>query len=895
MIEAANYEKVKKIFSAALELAPDERPAFLNENCQDENLRREVESLLAARAEAGKFLDDVSAVKIVQSAINKNDKLIGQAIGKYTVRREIGRGGMGVVFLATRAAGDFQKKVAVKIIRRGASSDETLRRFRQERRILAALEHPNIARLIDGGATDDDMPYLIMEYVEGVPIDEFCRRNDLSTEEKLKLFQKICRAVAHAHRNLTIHRDLKASNILVTEDGEPKLLDFGIAKLFSNEPGETNEETQTNFRALTPEYASPEQFRGEKLTTATDVYSLGVILYELLTGNRPFTTSGKTYAEVLQMVSESKPTRPSAVQSSKFKVQSSKFESGGQKTKDKVKKTNPKLNSDLDNIVLKSLAKEPERRYLSVEQFSEDIERFLKGLPVAARADTFFYRAEKFVRRNRFGVSIAAAAFLLLITGITIIVYEYRAAEIERAKAERRAENLRKLSGSFAVELHGAILNLPGSLPARKLLLTRAVEQLDALAEESDGDPTLRDELAAAYYNLGELPAISIADAEQSYKKALAIYENLAAADSENVRYRTQLAKGYGKLADLQKVRGDLTGAISYLRKKAEILKTVAADLSPDESMEDLFDSYYDLAANTYTLGEARKSLESVNSAIEVSNELVRRAPENEDYKRLKFSLNSVTAADLAFLGNYQEAIEKLRESIKESGEQAAKHPNDVRFQYELWAFNRRLGVILEQNGEFEAAFDALQTALDLMENLRNESPDDTGYQRNTAYSNLTLAQFLLRRNKAEKAISFLRRARELSEKLIAADAERGESIQDLAEIYQGLGNALLALANRTEAINYFRQSSRFYEKILERDPQDAILRRNYAEFLKQFGGALSKGANSEERDQANSFLTRSLQIWQDLQSKNELSYADANQPEEAARILAQTEDVAAK
>lgn len=870
-----NSQKFKEIFNNALDIPPDQRTEFLAEECAgDDALFQKIQSLLNADSEA----ENKSFLKRPAFAIDAEnlfvnyaeDSRIDQIVGGYKIVKKIGEGGMGAVYLATRADGQFERSVAVKLVKRGMDTEAILRRFRRERQILAGLEHPYIARLLDAGMTADDLPFFIMELVEGTPIDEYCRENALPLNETLKLFRKVCQTIAYAHQNLIVHRDLKPSNILVTKTGEPKLLDFGIAKLTTQDASE-NPETVAELQALTPEYASPEQIRGEKLTTATDVYSLGVILYELLTENRPYKFRTRRADEIARVICEQTPMKPSNVILNRSPDTDSKF-----------KITNPKaLRGDLDNIVLKSLQKDASRRYKSVEQFGEDIYKHLENLPVVARRDTFKYRATKFFERNKIGVSVVVFVFLLLVGGIFAVWRQARIAETERARAERRAENLRKLSGSFAVELHDAILNLPGSLPARHLLLTRAVEQLDALAADSDGNVDLQYELAAAYYNLGELPAISLSNAERNYRKALSFYENLAAAESANPHYRIQVAKVYGRIANVQKMRGDLSGAVSYNTQRIKILSSIAGYDSSIEILENLSDAYYELALNIYFLGKAQESLENIHASLKIGGKLIELEPDNEEYKHQQFVKNSLIAANLEYLGNYREAIEALRESINESAQLIKSNPNDVRYNYELWTYHRRLGVILEQNGENQAAADVLRYALELIESLLEKSPDDTGYQRNAAFSNVTLGRFLIRRREFEKAIPYLRRARDLSEKLISADSERGESFRDLAAAFQGLGNASLAFEKHAEAANSFRQAQSIYKKIIERNAQDVLLKRDYAEFLAEYGDFLindapERGSSGEGR----TLKEQSLKIRLDLKNSGSLSYADAKQTE---------------
>lgn len=320
------WAKVKEIFGAAVELPREEREKFIKDNCgADETLLFEVRSLLEAEIKAGEFIESPAFSPLTELVTERRKpSRVGQIVGAYKLEKEIGRGGMGAVYLASRADREFQKQVAVKLIKRGLDTDEIIRRFRHERQILATLDHPNITRLIDGGATGDSLPFLVMDYVEGKPLTKYADEKHLTIEERLQLFLEICSAVQYAHRNLIVHRDLKPSNIIVTKEGVPKLLDFGIAKLVAPSAEETETlGTQTEFRALTPEYASPEQVKGQTVTTAADIYSLGVVLYELLTGERPFRVKSKSAEEISKIITESEPPKPSSVLSLKSRVQSS--------------------------------------------------------------------------------------------------------------------------------------------------------------------------------------------------------------------------------------------------------------------------------------------------------------------------------------------------------------------------------------------------------------------------------------------------------------------------------------------------------------------------------------------------------------------------------------------
>ncbi len=535
------WQKVKGVFEAALELDGATRASFLNQACEtDASLRTEVESLLAAH-------DDASSQFF--APIITTDPMLGRHVGTYRILRRIGAGGMGAVYLASRDDDQFRRLAAVKAIRPDLLDDHTRRRFENERHTLAALEHPNIVKLLDGGTTDDGIPYLIMDYVEGQPIDRYCRDSGLTLRERLALFRPLCAAVHYAHQNLVVHRDLKPANILVSPQGVPKLLDFGIAKLLRPAyAAATVGFTRTEAQPMTPEFASPEQILGQPITTASDVYALGVLLYVLLTDAHPFHEESKSSHQMERAICEGEAKKPSDAAPPAWTRQ---------------------LKGDLDLIILTAMRKEPQRRYASAEHLSEDLRRFLSGEPLAARGDTILYRAQKFVIRHKAAVTATAiAAALLVALGIND--------HSNRLKAERRFQDLRSFANFAIQDLDKAMRD--GLTPARKSLTVRALAYLDGLAREAKGDTALQLELVAGYLKVadvqGNLFVANVGEqaaANESAQKAFAIAQEVYRRDSVSAPARAALARSREKLGDLLGPSGNRTEALDHYRQALEL------------------------------------------------------------------------------------------------------------------------------------------------------------------------------------------------------------------------------------------------------------------------------------------------------------------------------------
>jgi len=555
-----SIQQIEAIFHEALAAPLEMRGQLIETRCQgDLALIDEVSSLL----EACEAEEHLTTSRRKEPETGREATCEFKQIGPFLLDRLLGRGGMGAVYLAHRADGQFEHKVAIKLIDLPLATDLFRERFRQERQILAGLQHPFIARLLDGGVTPDGDLYLVMEYVDGVPIHRFCEKQRLSVPQRLALFMRVCEAVQFAHQHFVVHRDLKPDNILVAEDGTPRLLDFGTAKLLTPSLATSGSQlTREGFQSFTPQYASPEQVLGNSITTASDTYALGVLLYLLLTGTLPYELKELTTAEMLRVICEQPPRRPTQAADS-----------------------NRRLDSDLEAILQKALRKEPQARYLTAEQLASDLRAYLDGQPVAARRGTLRYRAGKFIRRRRFSLAAAALLAASLVAGVAGVLWQSRVANQERRKAEARSADLRQLSNSLLSELDEAIKQLPGSTGVQKLLVTRVLEHLDRMARDAQGDRQTQLDLVDAYTRLGNIQGNAYdqnlgdpAGAFVSLDKALAIAGPLAASHSKDREVIRALALVEQSRSEILWQTGKTPAAVPVMREALKSFDALAAD-----------------------------------------------------------------------------------------------------------------------------------------------------------------------------------------------------------------------------------------------------------------------------------------------------------------------------
>lgn len=730
-----NWDKIKELFQQAAELASEERKDFLNRECAgDSALQNEVESLLESFNKTENFLETPHLKTLDLIIQDDSNALLGKRVGNYQIEKKIGDGGMAVIYSAVRIDDQFKKNVAVKFIKRGMDTDEIIKRFRTEQQALASLEHPNIARIIDGGTTENGLPYFVMELIEGVPIHEYCNINKLSTTERLKLFQRVCSAVEYAHRNLIVHRDIKMSNILVTSEGEPKLLDFGIAKLLDHS-SEKTQFTRTGMRLMTLEYASPEQLQGGQITTATDIYSLGIVLFELLTDHKPFKFKNSSPAEIENVICNIIPKKPSTVineihntllkDGEKITISPETVSTSRRENFQKIKK---RLNGDIDNIVLKAIKKEPERRYSSVEQLSEDIRKYFAGLPITAQKDSALYRAKKFFERHRTGSIASVIILLLLVAGSIGIIHQADIANKERDKAKIEEAKALKIN-SFLQE----IFSSPDPSKEGKDIkvvnvLENAVKKIDVeLADQPEIQAALRTTIGTTFQNLGLYN-----EAIVQFEKAAKTYETIFGENN------TKTASSIKNLALAYHYKGRFNKADSLYEKAVNIhTKLGIRNINFAEALNDHGTLYMDRGKFDKSIENYKKALiiykeikdtsgiisvfNNMGISLDYKNDL--NGAENLYRKAIQLTLawhdeNEIKLIhlynNLAFIYDAKDSIKGTIEMFTKSYEIRKKLLGEDHPEFAMSAYN--LGAAKFYNGDFNEAAELINKAKQIWE-----------------------------------------------------------------------------------------------------------------------------------------------------------------------------------
>jgi len=756
---------LRSTFERLVAASEVERAATLGQLAEtDPAMAGELERMLAAHRQDGSVLDR-PLVPPISDPVRE-----GSQIGPYRIERQLGMGGMGMVYLATRADGSFDRRVAIKILRRDRIDHLFLSRFQQERQILGQLNHPHIAAILDAGETLDGDPYFVMEYIGGMPITKYCEANRLSTDARLDLFLQTCDAVQHAHRNLTVHRDLKPGNVLVTEAGAVKLLDFGIAKLMSP-PRELPADAPPTAVMLTPEYSSPEQIRGEPITTATDVFALGILLYELITGEHPFRRNSHLPHEFMRAICDDEPPAPSSVATSHRR----------------------QLRGDLDAIALTALRKQPAWRYPSVEQLADDVRRHRRGWPILAKGNRPWYRLRKFARRHWLPMAAAALVVLSLAAGVVAATYEARRAnqaraiaEVERAHAQQsqqaalaeqkvaeartveaeterqkqheRYQDVRNLASSLLFDLYDGVRDLAGSSTARRLIVAKAQHQLEVLSADGGNDIGLLRDLAACYDRMGELRVDprqpnknDAAAALDAYRKAVELRREIVGLPQALPADRRDLALSLSKLGDGEFFAGNAKQAVETYetarvmarstpgalgaideRRCAVILATgnnaaameaceegIAAlgplvSQSPDDvKTRRLLASTQGSYANALRLSQKpADAAQHARLALESLQHLEVLAPNNAEYRRLASSAETILALSLAAAGDQGASALALQRSVEAMRVAIEIDPTDLnsalRLSLSLLALSGRMSAKGDRDGAHSAATQAI-------------------------------------------------------------------------------------------------------------------------------------------------------------------------------------------
>ena len=759
----ARFQELRRTFEQLSDLPAGERARSLNEiSRRDASLSEELRRMLDAHDDTATVLD-TSPMLQMRAAVLANTHL-----GPYRIQREVGRGGMGNVYEAIRVDGGFEKRVAIKILRRDAGGSAFLRRFSRERQILARLDHPHIAGIFDGGETPDGDPYFVMEFVDGIPITKYAEAHSLGVPAKVELFLEVCDAVQYAHRNLTIHRDLKPSNILVTSDGSVKLLDFGIAKLIAADRDAAADGSATEV-ILTPAYTSPEQIRKEPATTATDVFQLGILLYELLAGVHPFQSAQDLPHEMMRAICEEDPPAPSVV----------------------ARKDSRQLRGDLDTIVLNALHKEPVRRYLTVEQMTADVERYLRGWPVLARGNSTVYRLTKFVRRQWLPLTAGAVVVLSLAAGLLATLYQARNADVARAAAERarnqaeqermvadgqrriaeqaqlvaveqrgvadartkeaeiektreqtRYREVRSLASSLLFDLYDGVRDLAGSSTAKRLIVAKVQHQLELLSAEEGDAISLQRDLAACYERMGELrmdPGSGKAGANaavESYQKAVDLRRRIAARPDSELSDQRDLARALSKLGDGQFLATANKAALASHEAAwvlaQSLLKTHPGNTSIQQTLGWIDGSRCTLMMAS---GDNSPALQACREAISLLAPLASDAPDDIEVQRLLATTESAYANALRLTNHPQDALNYTRRSLDSLHRLETLAPNNAEYRRLDSSAQLVLANSFSAVGDWRASLDAFRHSVHSMETAIEIDPADLSGPLRLAYA----------------------------------------------------------------------------------------------------------------------------------------------------------------
>jgi eukaryotic-like serine/threonine-protein kinase len=884
-----DHRKLSDIFLAALELPPNARAEFLEKSCSSDQMLREkvIQMLRAHQAENTPLDEDFSQASLnllpqaasLVKTLSENQPLpnlprrplLFNSIGSYNILAQVGQGGMGIVYKAVPIHQPQAPPVAIKLLQPMSQQETLVRRFQTESEILSRLKHPNIARFIETGHLANGTPYYVMEFIEGIAIDDYCDRHKLGINARLQLFNEVCSAVEYAHKKWVLHRDLKPSNILVTERGQVKLLDFGISKVIDPDSNTLSAmlSTRTTERMLTPAYASPEQIRGKLLTVAVDIYALGVLLYFLISGRLPYEFNDPTWSEIERIICEVEPLSLRKALISQGKPTA--------------------IAPALENIVLMALRKEPERRYPSVAALAADVDNYLQGQPVFARPASLTYRIQRLVRQHK-RTSIATAIVLAL----TVVSGTLISQQVDLANSERlKADKLRKDNEEAAQEMvqllskFGRLQKGSASIKENEALIKEILQSLESLQQKSQNNPKLQLQIAAHYRSLGELQGRAYYSSSgntqgalTSYRQSLEILEKLVQNQPESTELQLELALSLQRIGDFfSQILSDLPQGKRYTQQ-AIIIREKLRLTKPHlrENIEMLISCQVRMASMAESQGELASSLKIYNQLMRENRTLLQQSPTDEQIARIlsllyNGSINTLEsiASCLGQRPTFSVAIKRIYNHTLTYSERIAKlckvrlqlKPEDLNIQKDVDGSYLATGYHVMKAGQPATAIKFLSIALQRFEKSFAQDPDDIFLRRNLALTHLELGEAYAALNQPEKAKEHLQKSIAMNQDLMKSDAKDHISQEDLASTQVILAQVLNrqdAKANTNQIFENLAQAHQIYQALYQQSPTTSKTILDFLQNTQRYAQTL---VQHNQLDEARSLVATALKTCQ--------------------------------
>ena len=804
-MDPSTWLEAKDIFAAALAAAPGDRDRLIDERCAGRDaLRVEVQTLLAAHLDAGEFMDAPAVAAAPWLFEAPSLTLAGRRIGPFRLAEPLGSGGSSVVYRAERVEGGFEQQVAIKILDAPLRQPAALSRFYVERQILARLTHPHIVSFIDSGIAGDGRAFLVMELVKGVRLTDYCRERALPLDERLELVEAVCHAVQHAHQHGVIHRDLKPGNILVSDEGVPKILDFGVSKLVGGDPGGGDATLTGMVKPLTPDYASPEQIRGQHVTTASDVYALGVVLYEVVTGRRPYDTSGHTLERVAEIVTTQDPPRPSHLLTEQHVPR------GG----------SPLAPHDLDAIVRKAMHKDPGERYASAQELAADLARCRAGHPVVAREPSLGYVLRKAARRHRAAAAALAVSLVAVLAALGVSLWQMRRVAAERDRAQARFDDARRIANALIFKVHDTIAPIAGTTPARKLIVEEALTYLERLAGDPLVDDALRLELAEAYRRIGDVQGgpegANLGDrdgARKSLERAIALLEPLAARPGAAPATISLLAKVEQDLASLIQGLGDRPAALVILKRSADRAERLYRDHPADTDIRSLVAAGHFWLALSVPRAEA---LPHWQQAAAVYDSLLQEAPDNSKWQRNVALVSKYMGAYFERDADYDRARAHYVRALEIDRPRAAASPGSRDAIFDLAIDLGNIANVDWRAGRTKEAEDGFKESLALREKLVALDPAEVQARGRVAFMHGRLAEFYSALERPREALPHARTSAAILDELTRLSADER---QPFAWALVTLGQIERRAAGQAAGCATFRRAARVVADLVTATP----------------------------------------------------------------------------